>query len=64
VIAQTIITMAHSLDMKTVAEGVETQEHVKMLQSMNCNILQGYFYSKAITKDAFTQFLKEYKINN
>ncbi len=64
VIAQTIISMAHSLGMKTVAEGVETQAHVKMLQNMDCNILQGYFYSKAITKDEFTAFLKEYKINN
>jgi diguanylate cyclase (GGDEF)-like protein len=64
VIAQTIISMAHSLGMKTVAEGVETKEHVKMLQNMECNILQGYFYSKAITKDAFTAFLKEYKTNN
>jgi len=64
VIAQTIVSMAHSLNMKTVAEGVETKEHVEMLQNMDCNILQGYFYSKPITKDAFIEFLKDYKIDN
>lgn len=64
VIAQTIISMAHSLGLKTVAEGVETQEHVDMLQNMECDILQGYFYSKPIAKDAFIEFIKDYEINN
>lgn len=64
VIAQTIISMAHSLGLKTVAEGVETQEHVDMLQNMECDILQGYFYSKPITKDAFFEFVKGYETNN
>ena len=60
VIAQTIISMAHSLGFKTVAEGVETQEHVDILQNMECDILQGYFYSKPIRKEAFLKYLKEY----
>ena len=64
VIAQTIISMAHSLGLKTVAEGVETQEHVDMLQNMECDLLQGYFYSKPIDKDTFIKFIQEYKINN
>jgi diguanylate cyclase (GGDEF)-like protein len=61
VIAQTIITLAHSLGLKTVAEGVETKEHVQMLQEMGCDILQGYYYSKPIDKNTFKQFLQEYK---
>ena len=64
IIAQTIISMAHSLGLKTVAEGVETQEHVDMLQNMECDILQGYFYSKPIDEDAFIKFIQEYEINN
>jgi len=64
VIAQTIISMAHSLGMKTVAEGVETSEHVRLLNNMDCNILQGYYYSKAIPKEKFLQFLKDYKTDN
>ena len=64
IIAQTIISMAHSLGLRTVAEGVETKEHVDMLQNMECDILQGYYYSKPIKKDEFKEFIKEYKINN
>ena len=62
IIAQTIISMAHSLGLKTVAEGVETQEHATMLRDMKCDLLQGYFYSKPIRKNEFIQFLKDYKI--
>jgi len=64
VIAQTIVSMAHSLGLQTVAEGVETQEHVDILQNMECDTLQGYFYSKPVSKDAFIEFIKGYKINN
>lgn len=64
VIAQTIITMAHSLGLKTVAEGVETKAHVDMLQEMDCDILQGYYYSKPVTEKAFKNFIHDYKINN
>ncbi|MDQ7044825.1 MAG: EAL domain-containing protein [Sulfurimonas sp.] len=60
-IAKTIINMAHSLGLKTVAEGVETQEHSELLKSMDCDLLQGYLYSKPISKDNFIKFLKESK---
>ena len=60
VIVQTIITMAHSLGFTTVAEGVETQDHVDILNTLGCDEFQGYHYSKAIPKDEFTQFLQNY----
>ncbi len=60
VIVQTIISMAHSLGFKTVAEGVETIEHVELLKNMDCNQLQGYYFSKPIPKDEFTKFLQDY----
>lgn len=60
VIVQTIISMAHSLEVKTVAEGVETLEHVTMLQNMECDLLQGYFYSKPISKKDFFNYLENY----
>lgn len=60
VIVQTIITMAHSLGFTTVAEGVESLEHIKILKSMKCDELQGYHFSKAIPKDKFIQFLQNY----
>ncbi|NPA60650.1 MAG: EAL domain-containing protein, partial [Epsilonproteobacteria bacterium] len=60
VIAQTIISMAHSLGFDTVAEGVETQEHADILHNMDCDTFQGYHFSKPIPKDEFIKFLKEY----
>ncbi|MDA3908350.1 MAG: EAL domain-containing protein [Sulfurimonas sp.] len=63
-IVQTIISMAHSLGLNTVAEGVETLEHVELLQSMDCDQLQGYYFSKAIPKDEFTKFIQNYIPNN
>lgn len=63
IIVKTIISMAHSLGFNTVAEGVETIEHIELLQDMNCNQLQGYFFSKPIPKDEFTKYLQEYMPN-
>jgi len=63
VIVQTIISMAHSLGMEVVAEGVETLEHVNVLKNMDCNLLQGYYFSKAIPNDEFIKYLTNYKAN-
>ena len=45
-IVHAIIQMAHSLNLTTVAEGVETAEHERLLQQLGCNLLQGYHYAK------------------
>lgn len=58
VIAQTIISMAHSLGFDTIAEGVETKEHADLLKKMGCNQLQGYYFSKPIPKNEFYTFLQ------
>lgn len=58
-IVQTIISMAKALNVTTVAEGVETKEHATSLSLMGCDELQGYYYSKAITKNEFIDFLKQ-----
>ena len=63
IIAQTIISMAHSLGFNTVAEGVETLEHIDMLKNMKCDQLQGYHFSRPIPKDEFTQYLQNYVPN-
>ena len=54
---KTILTIAKSLDISTVAEGVETQKQKDFLIKENCDILQGYHYSKPISKDEFEDFL-------
>lgn len=38
--------MAHTLNLKVVAEGVKTEEQKDRLRSMNCDYAQGYFYAK------------------
>ncbi|MER2191013.1 MAG: EAL domain-containing protein [Solibacillus sp.] len=53
-IVQSIISMAHSLDLEVVAEGVETEQHAETLRSLHCGIAQGYHYYKPMTeKDLF-----------
>ncbi|MCP4596597.1 EAL domain-containing protein [Neptuniibacter sp.] len=47
-IMHSIINMAHSLGMKVVAEGVETEEQLKILRSLNCDRVQGFFFAKPV----------------
>ncbi len=53
------IAMAHGLNLKVVAEGVETSEQLKYLQALDCDIAQGYYYSKPVSADEFTQLIKD-----
>lgn len=45
-IAESIIKLSHSLDLKVVAEGVETREQLGYLDRMKCDVVQGYYFSK------------------
>ncbi len=58
-IVRTIISLARSLGMKVIAEGVETVEHLSQLHSLNCDYAQGYYFSKPVEKDAAALFLKD-----
>jgi diguanylate cyclase (GGDEF)-like protein len=51
VIIRSIIDIAHTLDMTTTAEGVETSEQYKRLQALGCTEAQGYFLSRPLTAD-------------
>lgn len=53
--------MAHSLDLKVVAEGVETEDQLLLLRSHGCDDIQGYFFSPPVPAEAFTQLLQEGK---
>jgi len=50
-IVESTIKLAHSLGIKVIAEGVESQDIVDLLVSMGCDYAQGYFYSKAVPAD-------------
>ena len=57
ILCEAIITMAHRLGMKVIAEGVETDSQKQLLMAMGCDYGQGYFFSKPLTVDKFEVFL-------
>ena len=56
-IVSAIITMAHSLGMDVVAEGVETWNQLQFLRTHNCDHIQGYYFSQPLPPDDFIQLL-------
>jgi EAL domain-containing protein (putative c-di-GMP-specific phosphodiesterase class I) len=54
----TIISLAHALNLKVVAEGVETDEQSRLLHLLNCDEMQGYLFSKPLPCEIFeTRYL-------
>jgi diguanylate cyclase (GGDEF)-like protein len=58
-IVQAIITLAHSLNLKVKAEGIETQEQLDFLRQLRCDEIQGYLLSRPLPAEAFEQLLSE-----
>lgn len=58
-ISKAIIALSKSLGYKTVAEGIETKEQEETLISLDCNIGQGYLFSKPLNYEDAVEFLKE-----
>jgi diguanylate cyclase (GGDEF)-like protein/PAS domain S-box-containing protein len=56
---QAIITIAHNLGLKVVAEGVEHENQLSILRRYKCEMLQGYLYSKPLNSVRFERLLKE-----
>ncbi|MPQ75950.1 EAL domain-containing protein [Hydrogenovibrio sp. JE_KL2] len=56
-----MISLAQSLGLKTIAEGVETQEQLSFLEEKGCDEIQGYYFSKPIPSKEFAQFISERK---
>ena len=58
----TIINLAHSLNLKVVAEGVETAEQARLLKMLGCNEMQGFYLSKPLPGELFeTRYLSPYQ---
>ncbi len=57
-IASTIITMAHSLGLMVVAEGVETAAQLKFMREHGCDTMQGYYLSKPLSTEQFEVILE------
>lgn len=58
-IVTALIAMSHRLKIKSLAEGVETQEQLDFLVAQGCDKIQGYLFSKPIPADAFETMIKE-----
>ncbi|HVH87026.1 MAG TPA: EAL domain-containing protein [Terriglobales bacterium] len=57
-IVRIIIMLAHNLGLSVVAEGVETPEQVKQLRELDCEMAQGYFFSRPADQEATQRFLQ------
>lgn len=57
-IAKAIIGMGHSLQLKVIAEGVETAEQLQLLREIGCDQIQGYYFSRPIAADEFGKMLR------
>ena len=55
-----IISLIHSLNLKVVCEGVETEEQNKLVSENDCDYIQGWYYSKALPETLAEDFYKEY----
>jgi len=58
-IISSIIDMCHKLNIKAVAEGVETKESLKFLKDRQCHIAQGFLFSQPLPVEKFTKLLKQ-----
>lgn len=59
-IISAIISMSHNLNLKVIAEGVETSSQIGFLQNMKCFEVQGYFYSPPVERSSYEDILTKY----
>jgi EAL domain-containing protein (putative c-di-GMP-specific phosphodiesterase class I) len=59
-IAKTIVGLGHSLNLKVIAEGVETKEHEDFLLQYNCDEVQGFRYARPMPREEFLAFMESY----
>jgi diguanylate cyclase (GGDEF)-like protein/PAS domain S-box-containing protein len=58
-IVRAIIDLGHALDLTVIAEGVETKEQLQYLTALECDVVQGFLFSKALSAAAFEELLIE-----
>jgi EAL domain-containing protein (putative c-di-GMP-specific phosphodiesterase class I) len=57
-IVSAIISLADSLGLQTIAEGVETEGQLALLREQGCNEVQGYYFSKPLPAEQFEAFVR------
>lgn len=63
-VVDAIIQMSHRLNMKVVAEGVEQAQQVDILRKMDCDIIQGFYYSKPLPMHELLEFIEFWEIEH
>ncbi len=58
-IVRAIINLGHALDLTVIAEGVETKEQLQYLSALECDVVQGFLFSKALSARSFEELLIE-----
>ncbi|MCM1982869.1 PAS domain S-box protein [Lyngbya confervoides] len=61
-IIQAMIALAHTLSIEVVAEGIESPEHVELLQNLGCEFGQGFLFSRPVTADRAGELLGQYRL--
>lgn len=61
---RSIINMAHDLNMKVIAEGIETFSQLNYIEKNSCDIVQGYVYSKPIPEDSLDEYIIKFNREN
>jgi EAL domain-containing protein (putative c-di-GMP-specific phosphodiesterase class I) len=61
-IVSTIISLAKSLGMETIAEGVETAEQMAYLRASGCDEMQGYWFSRPLAPEPFWRFVQAHPV--
>ncbi|MGG1519340.1 EAL domain-containing protein [Paenibacillus oryzisoli] len=61
-ISKAIIDLGHHLQLKVVAEGIETEEHFNLLRALGCDEIQGYFISKPLDFATMCKFLQNFNL--
>jgi len=59
-IVKTCILLGHELNMKIVAEGVESEKHLEILSDMGCDIAQGYYFCRPLSAEDMTDYLHKH----
>jgi FOG: EAL domain len=58
-LVELVLDIAKFLQVPVIAEGVETEEQLMLLKERGCDIIQGYYFSKPVPPEDFTQFIKK-----
>lgn len=56
-VVKAFISLAHELNITVVAEGVENEEQIERLKEINCDLVQGYYYSKPLPEEEFIDWV-------